>query len=233
VALYSLQGYTFLVYLEAGELDVTPASFQLSTNSIYDDYFSDISSQPMWTSATSADKEEQLPVAKLLTKVSIYLSVCINDASTGTDDSQLPEIMSREKGVDIVFVDRENDDVVILLNKAERKGIFEKVVRRLSKDRDDNDDGLLASDLRHQFLTRLLPDAVEAVDDMMNEIHNSGTVDVELCTYFHHGWIWGASCGDRELYIVFDSTEHSTINDVHQTAKRIRQYFFVDRTKFE
>jgi hypothetical protein len=230
VALYSLNGYTFLVYLEAGELDMPPESFQLSTSSIYDDYFSDMSSPPMSTFATSTDKEEQLPVATLLTKISIYLAMCINDASPATDDSPLPEIMSREKGVDIVFVDRENDDVVILLNKTERKGLFKKVIRGLAKDRDGNDDGLLASDLRHQFLSRLPPDAVEAVDDMMNEIHNSGNGNVELCTYFHHGWVWSASCGYRELYIVFDSTEHCTINDVHQTARHIRHYFFVERT---
>jgi hypothetical protein len=103
-----------------------------------------------------------------------------------------------------------------------------KGVRGQSKERDESDDGLLLSNLCHQLLSRLPSDVADAFDDMMNETH--GKLDSngsKICTFLPHGWVWAASPGSRELYMVFDpTTEHGMINDVEQAGERIRQYYF-------
>jgi hypothetical protein len=68
---------------------------------------------------------------------------------------------------------------------------------------------------------------------MMNEIHGKADNDgVELSTFLSHGWVWAASSGTRELYMVFDLADHGTINDVVQTGARIRQFYFNQATRF-
>ena len=232
VAFYTLNDYTFLVYLDAGELDMSPDTLQLSSNSFYGNYFSDkaLPSTPTSDTGKEDEAEEQLPVAQLLANVSLHLSVCVNDAEAA---AETPRSLSQEKGVDIIFVNRLQEDVVFLLSKNDRLGRLGKVIRQRNMDRDDNDDGLLAADLRRQLLTRLTIDAMDALDDMMNEIHNKANTAIELCTYLPHGWVWAASSGVRELYLLFDLIEHSTIKDVQQTAERIRKHFFDERNNFE
>ena len=236
VAMFTVKDVTFLVYVDAGELVVSLESFEKSANALYEDYFSGVAFPPppeamaarSLTVEDGSDVEGQEPFAELLTKISWILSVCVDEATPVADGSvPTTNSPSPEKGVDIVYIDRNKDEVVFQLNKSERSERSAKGVRGQSKERDECDDGLLPSDLRHQLLSRLPSDAVDAFDDMMNEIHgkqdNNGS---EICTFLPHGWVWAASTGSRELYMVFDPSEHGTINDVEQAGERVRQYYF-------
>lgn len=241
VARYTVKDVTFLVYVDAGgEIGVSSDSFERSANALYEDYFSAMAFPAAVTQTASVeagtDVESQQPFAELLAKISWILSVCVDEAAAVAEDDSAPTpptAISQEKGIDVVYIDRFTEDVVLQLNQSERMGRLAKSTRGISTERDESDDGPLASDLRHQLLTRLAPDAVAAFDDMMNVIHGkSGGDGVELCTFLPHGWVWAASSGDRELYMVFDPAEHGTINDVEQTGERIRQFYFNQATKF-
>ena len=238
VARYTVKDVTFLVYVDAGELRESTESFEKSANALYEDYFSGMAFPatvaPSSSVAAGSDAEGQKPFADLLAKISWILSVCVNEAAAG--DASMPTspyTVSQEKGIDVVYIDRCTDDVVFQLSQSERMGRVAKATRGVSTERDESDDGPLSSDLRHQLLTRLPPDAVSAFDDMMNEIHGKADNDgVELCTFLPHGWVWAASSGTRELYMVFDPADHRTINDVAQTGARIRQFYFNQASRF-
>jgi hypothetical protein len=267
-ALYSLNDYSFLVFFHSGTMlgDMSPNTMQLSATSFYDNYFSDnhalsSNSASGTKSDSDEDAEEQTPIARLLVDVSLHLSMCVTDLSplttsttTAPDEMDAPQQqlqqqdLEREKGVDIVFVDRLQQDVVILPSTSKRQDRNSRLLAlglRKGRKADQHqqqmparDDGILATDLRHQLLSKFSSEVADAFDDLMKEVHqaktkekdnNDKTNDIELCTYLPHGWVWAASSGARELYVLFDPNVYDTVTNVQQNAERLRHRFFYEQ----
>jgi hypothetical protein len=130
-------------------------------------------------------------------------------------------------GMDIIFVDRKNGQTLILPGMEQKKTMSGRRVNELKRASDFDAHSM---DIRHQLLSRMPLGMVYALDDMMNEIHRS-ELDIELCSYLPEGWLWAASCGHKELYVAFDSMEHTTITDVQKNTEQLRERFFTMSTK--
>ena len=173
-------------------LSKLPALLELKRNSTEEEiiYYE----QPM---QLQSSKQLSLRPCRQATSTSSRLQQNIQDSPLQLNLSDQFTITTG-KGVGIVYIDRNTEEVVFRLNKSDRsERLAAKGVRGQSKELDESDD-LLPSDLWHQLLSRLPSDAVNTFDDMMNEIH--GKLDSngsEICMFLPHGWVWAASTGSR------------------------------------
>ena len=103
-------------------------------------------------------------------------------------------------------------------------------------------------DCRHKLAAHLPLDVMHAFDDMFNEVgrlshrrnvlrltmnggmsQNSSSEDtdninaIELCTFLPQGWVYCYAHGDKELYILLDTSKFVTIADVQKAVVRVRE----------
>lgn len=248
VALFSINQYNFLVYLDGADYDESDdtkskhssiRSMQ-STVSFHGNYFFSGDMMPP-TYATISEAyfadEGQSPITNVLRDVSLILSQCINECIPA---ERTPCYSSNvERGVDIVFLDRLQQKAIVLPNPeapskdtSRRRSTTGSSPGVGKNDRESLilNDNTLSTDYRQLLLSRLPNNIANAFDDMMSEIdirkRNKCDEGIELCTYLSYGWLWATVHNQQELYVLFELTECMTVTEMQRRTDKIRRKFF-------
>jgi hypothetical protein len=79
-------------------------------------------------------------------------------------------------------------------------------------------------DCRHNLASHLSPNAILAVEDAIEEVRAQSNTGLafEACTSLSDRWVYVYALDPEELYILFDSKQFITIADVQRCAREIR-----------
>ena len=188
-ALFNVGSYSFLIYFDPGELDFADdISEELSAFIQHEslNYFMSESISSIHVDSPgkliTEGEAKRGRTGMLLEKMSAGLYHCIRNTKDREDPCLRSDKMPKEPGLDIIFIDRSQDKMVIKLNEnrssVDPKGIMNGLRNGLAGNfngRSEDDfverEAELETDVRHQLAAELPPEILHAVDDAMNEMH--------------------------------------------------------------
>ncbi len=164
----------------------------------------------------------------------------------------------KESGQDTIFVDRTSNQIIVFSDRladasAKRtqispsrspsRGFLSRLKSRKSqrpsararKAASAPNGQATGLDCLHILASMITSEALNALDDVITEVQErrkqiSGN-DVcfwEVVTFSAHGWIYARTHGQKEIYILFDSSLYATLADVQNAASRIREELLMD-----
>jgi len=209
------------------------------------------------TSLTTVQRGQshELRASEIVTSALVSLSnqlqdnlhrICIDASNNLTAGMREEEDAQGQAGVDMLFIDRLANTLILFNNGVPMTGPIRKAVGVTANEpgpsshtsRNDvvhDYSSFLVNcedelDCRHLLASHLPLDIVLALDEMMKEIRQScssinadGSRVTEICTFSPQGWVYCRAAMHRELYAVFDPKLFVTLADVQKKALQIRK----------